>query len=146
MRTIDELILHCSATPEGRHVTVEDIRRWHLKMGFRDIGYHFVVYLDGSVHQGRHLDQVGAHTTGHNAHSVGVCDIGGLDSNLKPKPKPKDTRTPQQRQAMLNLCRELLERFPQATVHGHNEYAKKACPSFDARQWAKENHLGADMA
>lgn len=137
MRTVNEIILHCSATPEGRPHTVEDIRRWHLQMGFKDIGYHFVVYLDGSVHQGRHLDLVGAHTTGHNAHSIGVCYIGGCDRNLK----PKDTRTPQQKQALLNLCRELIERFPNATIHGHNEYAKKACPSFDVRQWAKENNL-----
>ena len=140
MRTINEIILHCSATPEGRHHTVDDIRRWHLKMGFKDVGYHFVVYLDGSIHQGRHLDLAGAHTAGHNAHSIGVCYIGGCDRNLK----PKDTRTPQQRQAMINLCRELLERFPQATLHGHNEYAKKACPSFDVKQWAAQNNMPYD--
>ncbi|MDE6296543.1 MAG: N-acetylmuramoyl-L-alanine amidase, partial [Muribaculaceae bacterium] len=66
MRKIDKIILHCSATPEGRMVTVNDIRAWHKARGFRTIGYHYVVYLDGSVHGGRAVEEVGAHCLGEN--------------------------------------------------------------------------------
>lgn len=76
MRKIDDIIIHCTATAEGRDVSVADIRRWHKARGFVDVGYHYVVYLDGSVHEGRPLAQVGAHCRGHNAHSVGVCYVG----------------------------------------------------------------------
>lgn len=134
MRKIDKIIIHCSATPEGRHVTVETIRNWHLKRGFSDIGYHYVIYLDGSVHTGRPLELPGAHTTGQNAHSVGICYVGGCDKNLN----PKDTRTAAQEAALVKLTRDLKTRFPGASVHGHREFAAKACPSFDVQKWRKE--------
>lgn len=127
MRRIDEIILHCSATPEGRHVTVDDIRRWHLQRGFSDIGYHYVVYLDGSVHSGRPLEKAGAHCTGHNARSIGVCYVGGCAPDCK---TPRDTRTAAQRSALHELVADLQRRFPGAKVSCHNQYAKKACPSF----------------
>jgi N-acetylmuramoyl-L-alanine amidase len=99
MRKINKIILHCTATPEGRHTTVEDIRRWHKAQGWSDIGYHYVVYLDGSVHEGRPVDIVGAHTKGHNTGSISVVYVGGIDKmNLK----PKDTRTEEQKEALHN--------------------------------------------
>ena len=131
MRTISKIIVHCSATAEGRDFTVDDIRRWHLQRGFSDIGYHYVIYRDGSVHAGRPLEKVGAHCLGHNAHSVGVCYIGGLAADGK---SPKDTRTAAQKSAIATLIAELRGRFPGATVHGHNEFATKACPCFDVRK------------
>ena len=79
MRSIDQIICHCSATREGQHVTVQQIRQWHLQRKFADIGYHYVVYLDGTVHKGRPLEKAGAHCKGHNAHSIGICYVGGLD-------------------------------------------------------------------
>lgn len=90
MREIKSIILHCSATPEGKDFTVADITRWHKERGFRTIGYHYVVYRDGTVHKGRPVEQIGAHCEGHNKDSIGVCYIGGLmaDGNT-----PKDTRT-----------------------------------------------------
>lgn len=131
MRKINEIIVHCSATKEGKHVTVEAIRNYHVKhCHWRDIAYHFVVYLDGSVHKGRPIEQAGAHTRGHNAHSIGVCYIGGLDANGK----AKDTRTDAQRLALTKLIRQLKASYPGATVHGHREFAKKACPCFDAKK------------
>ena len=132
MRDINEIIIHCSATPEGSDFTVDDIRRWHKSSGFNDIGYHFVIYRDGTIHQGRHLDVVGAHTTGHNNNSIGICYIGGIDK----RGKAKDTRTDEQKVSLYNLCCELHIRFPKATFHGHNEYANKACPCFDVSKWA----------
>ena len=130
MRSIDKIIVHCSATREGQHVTVQQIRQWHLQRNFADIGYHYVIYLDGTVHKGRPLEKAGAHCKGYNAHSIGICYVGGLDR----QGKPKDTRTAAQKAALLSLIRELMQRFPRATVHGHREFANKACPCFDAKK------------
>ena len=72
MRKIKEIIIHCSATKEGRNFTVADIDRWHRERGLRCIGYHFVIYRDGSIHVGRAIEAVGAHCKGHNSISIGV--------------------------------------------------------------------------
>ena len=128
-RNIKEIIVHCSATPEGKDFTVADIKRWHLQRGFSDIGYHYVIYRDGSIHTGRDESIIGAHCTGHNTNSIGVCYIGGCVSNGK---TPKDTRTPQQKQSLVKLLKELKTKYPQASIHSHRDFANKACPSFDA--------------
>lgn len=131
MRKISEIIIHCSATPEGRDYTVADIDRWHKTQGYKMVGYHFVIYRDGSIHVGRSKEQTGAHCTGHNTISIGICYIGGLSTDGQ---TPKDTRTPEQKDAMLGLIEQLLEEFPQATIHGHREFADKACPCFDVNE------------
>lgn len=128
MMKVEKIIIHCSATPEGRDVTAAQIDRWHRARGFRCIGYHFVVRLDGSVERGRPENEIGAHCLGENARSIGVCYIGGIDRDTL---KPKDTRTPAQRIALRKLVRQLEVRYPGATVHGHREFAAKACPCFD---------------
>lgn len=130
MRKINEIIVHCSATAEGRDYTVGDIDCWHKSRGWQCIGYHYVIYRDGSVHTGRPVAQIGAHCTGHNANSIGVCYIGGCAADGK---TPKDTRTPQQREALRRLVADLQKQYPGATVHGHREFAAKACPSFDVK-------------
>ena len=130
-RRITEIIVHCAATPEGRDFTVEDITRWHRQRGFRTIGYHWVIYRDGSVRQGRPESQMGAHCTGHNALSIGVCYIGGVASDGK---TPKDTRTEAQKAALLRLLRSLKAKYPKAKIYGHRDFSIKACPSFDARK------------
>lgn len=127
MRKITKIILHCSATPEGKAYTIDDVRRWHKERGWRDVGYHYVIHLDGSVHQGRPEQQTGAHCLGQNRCSIGICYIGGLTSDRR---FPKDTRTWPQKTAMRFLVEELKARYPGATVHCHNEFAAKACPSF----------------
>lgn len=142
-RKITEIIVHCSDTPEGRHHTVEDIRSWHKQNGWSDVGYHYIVYLDGSIHNGRDVDVVGAHCTNHNAHSIGVCYIGGCEGEVKngkivPKTDAKgnhiakDTRTPEQKDSLQYLLRELKRLHPTAWIYGHRDFAAKACPSFDA--------------
>ena len=108
---------------------MDDITRWHKQRGFRTIGYHHVVYRDGSVHPGRPEGEIGAHCTGHNACSIGVCYIGGVAADGK---TAKDTRTPEQRKALLMLLRRLRAKYPNAKIHGHRDFAAKACPSFDA--------------
>lgn len=127
MRKIDKIIVHCTATPEGREVTVADVTAWHKKRGFRTIGYHYLVYLDGSIHAGRPVSEVGAHCTGQNARSIGICYVGGLDKEMK----PKDTRTQAQKKALRRLVSQLQVQFPGSTVHGHREFAAKSCPCFD---------------
>lgn len=128
-RSITEIIVHCTATRQGQDVTTSQIDAWHRQRGFRCIGYHYIVYLDGSVHQGRNVDEVGAHCTNHNAHSIGVCYVGGLDSDAK---TPEDTRTLAQKAALLDLIRRLKRIYPHAVVHGHRDFAAKSCPCYDA--------------
>ena len=130
MKYIKEIIVHCSATPEGRDYTVADIDRWHKQRGWKGIGYHYVIYRDGSVHKGRDVSEIGAHCEGHNANSIGICYIGGCAADGK---TPKDTRTPQQREALRRLVADLQKQYPGASVHGHREFAAKACPSFDVK-------------
>ena len=126
----DEIIVHCTATKEDVPVTTAQITTWHKKRGFVTIGYHYVIYLDGSIHAGRGEAYVGAHCTNHNSRAVGVCYVGGLDK----QGRPKDTRTEAQKKALLSLLKELKKRYPKATIHGHREFANKACPCFDARK------------
>lgn len=129
MRNITEIIVHCSATAGGRDFRAADIDRWHRAQGWDGIGYHYVVDLDGTIETGRDIEKAGAHCLGHNAHSIGVCYIGGCASDGK---TPKDTRTGAQKDALLKLLRLLRTAYPKATIHGHRDFAAKACPSFDA--------------
>jgi N-acetylmuramoyl-L-alanine amidase len=129
MRKIDKIIVHCTATKEGKEFDVEDIRRWHKARGWNDIGYHYLILLDGTIQKGRKDSVVGAHCKGHNSRSIGVCYVGGVDENNK----PKDTRTHEQKLKLKILVEELLEEHQGATVHGHNEFSSKACPSFDVQ-------------
>ena len=129
MRKINEIIVHCTATPEGKDFKAADIDKWHKQKGWDGIGYHHVVDLDGTVEPGRPESKVGAHCYGHNQNSIGVVYIGGVASDGK---TPKDTRTPQQKAALVKLLTELKHKYPGATIHGHRDFAAKACPSFDA--------------
>lgn len=141
MRKINEVIIHCSATREGKEYHAADIDRWHKIRGFRCIGYHYVIALDGTIEVGRPIDEVGAHVKGHNANSVGICYIGGLDKNGR----PKDTRTPAQQAALDRLvwrmsvmCLNMGWGLPK--LRGHHDYNKnKACPCFDVKQWYAES-------
>lgn len=130
-RLINRIIVHCSATPEGKDFHASDIDKWHRNRGFNSIGYHYVITLDGKVEQGRPEDKVGAHASGYNSHSIGVCYIGGVEVDGK---TPKDTRTDAQKEALANLIGKLKKKYPGAVVHGHNEVANKACPCFNARE------------
>ncbi len=126
---ITEIIVHCSATREGADFHASDIDRWHKRRGYKKIGYHYVVTLDGSIEGGRLENEVGAHCVGHNSNSIGVCYIGGLSADGK---AATDTRTDAQKKALEQLLRHLVKKYPQATIHSHRDYANKACPSFDA--------------
>lgn len=149
MRRITEIIIHCSATKAGQWFEAKDIDSWHRQRGFNMIGYHYVILLDGTIQEGRPLQQVGAHCVGHNAHSIGICYIGGLDA----KGQPSDTRTQAQKDALAKLIWRLSLRlvnsgqgFPE--VYGHRDLSPdkngdgvispdewlKECPCFNARE------------
>lgn len=139
MRSITEIILHCSASPNGRWTTVADIDRWHRERGFRrdpawqprcnpaltSIGYHHVIYTNGAIATGRHHEETGAHARGYNANSIGVCLIG------------TDKFTAAQWQALKGLLEALKKLYPRAEVRGHNELpgVTKTCPGFSVAAW-----------
>lgn len=129
MREINKIIIHCSATKEGQEVSAATIDEWHKARGWKGIGYHYVIGLDGMIEYGRPITETGAHVKNHNKGSIGICYIGGLDSVSK---TAKDTRTPEQIATLLELLRVLKKLHPNATIHGHNEFSAKDCPCFDA--------------
>ena len=149
MRRITEIIIHCSATKAGQWFEAKDIDQWHRRRGFDCIGYHYVVLLDGTIQKGRPLERAGAHCIGHNAHSIGICYIGGLNA----KGEPEDTRTKSQKDALSGLIWRLSLQLANEgqglpDVYGHrdlspdlngdgeispNEWLKE-CPCFNARE------------
>ena len=137
MRKINKIIIHCTATPEGRFHDVEDITNWHLAKGWSTIGYHYLIQLDGTIQKGRPIERPGAHCKGQNTNSIGVVYVGGMTSDMS---APKDTRTPMQKQGFGILLWTLKNRFPGATIHGHNEFSNKACPSFDVQKEYNEHY------
>lgn len=143
MRRINKIIVHCSATPEGKDYTIDDIYDWHVNgNGWLDVGYHFIVYRDGEIVQGRKMSAVGSHVKGHNHDSIGVCYIGGMDAGNK---FAKDTRTREQKASLEKFLRYLSYHF-NAPIVGHNDYAAKACPSFNAKtEYAGINSDLADL-
>ena len=131
------VIVHCAATKPSMDVGVREIRQWHKERGFLDIGYHFVIRRNGTIEDGRDVNQVGAHTVGQNETSVGVCLVGGVDDKLQ----PQANFTPQQMATLRKLLGDLKVLFPQALVKGHRDFAAKACPSFDVKRWLDTNEL-----
>tara|TARA_R100001463_G_scaffold33877_1_gene74749 strand:- start:161 stop:580 length:420 start_codon:yes stop_codon:yes gene_type:complete len=130
VREIKRVILHCTATKEGQDISLETIRGWHVVgNGWQDIGYHYVILLNGEIALGRNLFTQGAHTRGENEDSIGVAYVGGLDE----KGKPKDTMSLYQDIAFMRLFESLSVTFGKLDLHGHNEFSNKACPSFDVQ-------------
>ena len=128
------LTVHCAATPEGRHVSAEQISQWD-KAKFGQTSYHWVIELDGSMHRTLRDDQLGAHVGRANTGNIGICYIGGVDRKLN----PKDTRTEAQKKSLLTLIRTYKERYPGIVIRGHRDWpgVRKACPSFDVQAWLK---------
>tara|TARA_R110001592_G_scaffold67498_1_gene207149 strand:+ start:1959 stop:2381 length:423 start_codon:yes stop_codon:yes gene_type:complete len=135
MREINKIIIHCSATRECQDISTETIRGWHVnERGWSDIGYHYIILIDGTIDEGRALEIQGAHVRGLNKNSIGICYVGGCDSKMN----PKDTRTPEQIKSMNQLVSKLKEKY-NASVHGHNEFSSKACPAFNVKKEYNEN-------
>jgi N-acetyl-anhydromuramyl-L-alanine amidase AmpD len=136
-REVRLLVVHCSATRYDRNLSIEALRRCHLARGFASIGYHFYITRDGEVHICRPVHQIGAHATGWNDRSIGICYEGGLNE----RGQPADTRTYAQKCSLLDLLRQLKTDYPQAEILGHYQLSSsihKACPCFDAREQYRE--------
>ena len=130
MRHIDKIIVHCSATPPGMKVDAKLVDEWHKARGWSGIGYHFFIKRDGQIELGRPMEKIGAHCKGFNKSSIGVCYAGGVDADMI----EEDNRSSEQIASLLMLLRFLKNLFPNATIHGHNEFSEKFCPSFDAKK------------
>ncbi|WP_291529246.1 N-acetylmuramoyl-L-alanine amidase [Bacteroides sp. UBA939] len=147
---IDSIIIHCSATRVEQNLCAKDIDRMHKQRGFNQIGYNFIINLDGTVETGRPLSIDGAHcntkgfsSASYNKHSIGICYIGGLDANGK----PADTRTDAQKAALRDLIAKLCKEYQIIELLGHRDTSPdindsgevepaeyiKACPCFDVR-------------
>lgn len=138
-RNIKYLVIHCAATKPSMDVPIERIRKWHLDRGFNDVGYHFYIRRDGSLHKGRDIDTTGAHVKGYNSVSIGICYEGGIDESGE----PEDNRTPYQMRALIRILCELVTVYPDANIRGHRDFegVNKACPSFDVISWCKDVEL-----
>jgi N-acetylmuramoyl-L-alanine amidase len=138
----DFIVLHCSATRACQDIGAKEIRRWHMAKGWKDIGYHFVIRLDGRIEKGRALTSIGSHVAGHNGNSVGICLVGGLDDAAW---QPASTYTSKQWSALKVLLTQILTAYPNAKILGHRDFkgVAKACPCFDAKPWARRNGLPA---
>ncbi len=136
MRTLDKIVIHCSATPPTMDIGAKEIRSWHVnERKWRDIGYHFVVRRSGEVEIGRPIEMQGAHARGHNSTSVGVCWVGGTDSDMNPE---NNMTKPQEAElwcTVQNLM--LIYGIKKDQVVGHRDLpgVSKACPSFDVKEW-----------
>lgn len=128
MRVINDIIIHCSANKADSKIKAADIDSEHRRRGFKGIGYHYVILPDGTIELGRPPSKAGAHCIGHNAHSIGICYVGGLG----PDGRPADTRTDAQKTQLRILITHLTYMY-RCPTHGHRDYtASKACPCFDA--------------
>lgn len=137
MRTINEIIIHCTATEAALPVTLATIDQWHKAKGWKGCGYHFIIHQDGSIDMGRPITEAGAHCKGHNAHSIGIAYVGGIKEGI-----PCDTRTFNQTQTLVLLIKTICRTFTTITaVKGHNEYSNKACPCFNVQAFCLLNGI-----
>lgn len=136
-RPVDKIIIHCAATPPDMDIGVKEIKQWHKQKGWSDIGYHYVIRHNGVIEDGRPVNRIGAHVAGHNKGSIGICLVGGVDheGHAVPNFTDKQWRTLEQ------MVRSLKTQLPRATIHGHNEFANKSCPSFIVQNWLQSKNI-----
>ncbi len=137
MRKINKIIIHCSATPPKMDIGVKTIRRWHISKSWSDIGYHFVIRRNGKLETGRPIEVKGAHCLegGGNNGSIGICLIGGINNTIEKKPENNFTKA--QFKTLEKVVNKYDVIYDGLDIHGHNEFSKKACPSFNVQTWLK---------
>jgi len=147
MRDIDKIIIHCSFTTLEMKTTVKDVKHWHVDdNGWSDIGYHIFIDVNGNTFTGRPITKMGAGVSGHNKGSIHICYSGGATRNKDGSLNFIDTRTESQKEALIDMIKYYKIQFPKAIIYGHNNFANKACPCFDAKKEYREisnmfNHL-----
>lgn len=148
-KALEYLVIHCTATPEGKEVTSADIRRMHLSpksaggRGWKQVGYTDIIHLDGSVerlvknNEDAWVDpwEITNGAAGYNSVSRHIVYAGGVAKDGK---TPKDTRTPAQKEALERYVQDFHRKHPAVKIVGHNRLAAKACPSFDVQKWLDE--------
>ena len=136
MRDINKIIIHCAATKPSMDIGADEIKQWHVQRGWRTIGYHFVIRFDGTVETGRDVSEIGAHASGHNGDSIGICLVGGCDEEMN----PIADYTEEQWASLKKLVGDLRDKHgPKIAVIGHNDVSSKTCPNFDVWKWRREN-------
>ena len=131
MREIKRIVLHHSGT--SARATVEGIRNHHVNaMGWRDIGYHYVIQADGLLRLGRPEWMIGAHVKGYNLSSIGICLIGNYEDNELPVIYTDSSGWDV---TLSTLLEDLLYRYPKAAVVGHNDLAPTLCPGKHLTDW-----------
>lgn len=132
MRPINEIIIHCAATKPSMDIGADWIRKIHVQQNkWRDVGYHFIIRRNGAQEDGRPVDQIGAHCQGHNSGTIGICMVGGISETGR----PENNFTPAQFESVQMLIGYLKEHYPTIVkLSGHNDYANKACPSFNVHE------------
>jgi len=139
-RAPTKFIIHCSYTPPSMNIGAKEIREWHTSPDpndpskpWRDIGYHWVINRNGGIEKGRNESVMGAHTRGQNAHSIGVCLVGGMAENDR---RPETNFTCAQYDALSKLIQQIRGRYPNIEISGHNDWDKgRACPTFNAKEF-----------
>lgn len=144
MRKITHIVIHCTATIQGKEITVKDVDSWHREKGWKGIGYHYLIGLNGCIEKGREEEKIGAHVKGYNRNTIGIAYVGGLNKRLA----AKDTRTRKQKRALKDLIKKLKEKYPEAEIVGHRDFSKdlnkngviepfefvKMCPCFNVKK------------
>lgn len=141
MRMLNKIILHCADTKPSMDIGVKEIKRWHIhERGWKDIGYHWVIRRDGKVEQGRPESVVGAHCSGYNTNSIGICLIGGMEENSS---KPEDNFLPIQYESLVCLINEIRNRYPQykLPIYGHNDFGNTSCPVFSVEKFLNDYNV-----
>ena len=129
----NKIIIHCAATTPSMDIGIEEITKWHIQRGFSGCGYHYVIKRDGAVETGRAENDIGAHAYGHNSDSIGISLVGGISEDGKSEANYTD----EQWLMLRELVEELIEKYPDADVIGHNDVSKKDCPCFNVKEWRK---------
>lgn len=142
-RPIHWYIVHCAYTKPSMDIGIDWIRKIHVDQNkWSDVGYNHFFKRDGSIEDGRPLTKYGAHTVGLSANrkSIGVCYAGGMGENGG----VEDNVTVDQMLAILANFREYQKLYPEILLAGHNQFDKKACPSFDMGEYARKHGIAEE--
>lgn len=126
-RNVKKIIVHCADTKVNQSFDITDVDQWHKQRGFSMVGYHYYIKLDGTIQEGRNLEQVGAHCKGQNSDSIGICFEGGKNSDGSKWDSPLSA----QLDSWHTLYQYLCLMFGNLPLKGHYEYSEKSCPNFD---------------
>lgn len=143
-RIIKYIVVHCTATPQN--TTIESIKHyWKEQRGWGDTpGYHHIIKANGEIVKLLDENKNSNGVYAHNSECINIAYIGGIDKDGK----PLNNLTRAQETSLFDKIVSLTERYPDAKVLGHRDFpgVKKACPSFDVREWLRNYTPDLGMA